>query len=208
MQQPAMSDYELDQLILQGVDQYGALSMTRAKELTKQPRQRIVKSFARLTLQDKIVWVAGLPRQGVFFTRIENGSDFGLPLLSKSGFSARGWTRKSTKVKVKALIEVLTGYAQMTIDDIAEELGWGRDTVRRHLARLEATGQVESVVIHDGERGRPPIGWALVKGNEDIVDVDFYHAHPEPPAHTRLRRRMAMRRHDRSRGGKAGHEAT
>lgn len=190
MDEPASRDAELDTLLLHAIDEYGALSMTRAKEFTKEEdSDRIVKAFARLILNGRIIWVPGLPRQGVFFTRVANKKAYGLPLMSRAGHSARGWTRKETSVKVKQLLEVLGGYDGLTINEIAKELDWGRDTVARHLAKLEARGKVFSEVIHDGQKGRPPIGWSLVREEppEDGLEVDFTNAAKGPRRRRRRR---------------------
>lgn len=167
---------KLDDQLAEAIQREGALSRTRAKELTGIEEVKILdKSFARLVLQDRAVWVAGLPKQGIFFTKPENRGRYGLPLLN--AYKPRVTHAKTARRRGRRrdLYNHMEGWGEGTVDDLAGELGWSRDSIKRNLEKLEAEGLVVHELLHDGHRGRPPKVWSRTDETtaEDEADVDF-----------------------------------
>jgi DNA-binding transcriptional ArsR family regulator len=180
----------LEDLLVSAIREEGAISRTRAREITQEEPLVVDQMLARLVLQGRATWVTGLPKQGIFFTEPENRGKYGLPLMSskRKGTGSRS-KQPRQRGRRKEIYDFMAGWGEGTIDSLAEEIGWSRDSVKRHLDRLEKNGLVVSELLHDGKRGRPPKVWSRTDEttSEDLAEVDFTGAHDAPRGHEATR---------------------
>jgi predicted ArsR family transcriptional regulator len=169
-----MDPYELDLLVDQTIRDHGAMTISRLARTLDVEADDVRNSIIRLVSKKQLTWVTAMPRQGIFFTRIENRGKYGFGLMAGARKGVKAGERQKVKEDRKRVLQFFDDYWQGTADEIAEIVGLNRDTTLRHLKKLAAQGKIKAVVWpRPGRKGRRPLMFTLIHqefGTDELPD--------------------------------------